>query len=133
MRVPAAKSSGFWVQPCSITTSGRFAVPTPGGSKSLNERVPAAQVKLLSSNRDGRERPTTGGASTTSTHDGSVTGASSIVATSRETADAVRRDGDEARADLLAPGSSARWIAAVASTSLPLRTRRPADRIFFRN
>ena len=45
MRVPAAKSSGDCVQPCSITTSGRAAVDCAAdgaaGTKSLYGRVPA--------------------------------------------------------------------------------------------
>ena len=55
MRVPAAKSSGLWVQPWSITTQRHAAVsPAAGGSKSLNVRVPAAQVKLLSTKPSAR-------------------------------------------------------------------------------
>ena len=39
MRVPAAKSSGFWVQPCNITTSGNFLPLQPGGLKCLYASV----------------------------------------------------------------------------------------------
>ena len=35
MRVPVAKSSAFWVQPCSMTTSGSDRPSNPAGSNSL--------------------------------------------------------------------------------------------------
>ena len=44
MPVPAAKSSGSWVQPCSITTSARGLPAQPGGTKSLKLRVRPACV-----------------------------------------------------------------------------------------
>ena len=55
MRVPAAKSSASWVQPCSMTMSGRAPPSKPEGSKSLKPRVPEAPVKLLATNRPAGE------------------------------------------------------------------------------
>ena len=40
IRVPAAKSSGSWVQPCSMTTRGSDSPSKPAGANSLKARVP---------------------------------------------------------------------------------------------
>ena len=108
----------------------------PAGSKSLNERVPAAQVKLLSSKRGVRAgRATAGsaaGVSTTSSHDRSRSASRSSVA--RAGVGLRSRAGVGPLPVLAAAGAArARWIAVVASASRPPCTRRPAARIFFRN
>ena len=50
MRVPAAKSSGHCVQPCSIITSGIGCATTILGTYTLYFRLPAALANLCSAN-----------------------------------------------------------------------------------
>ena len=78
MRVPAAKSSGSWVQPCSITTSGRARPSKPAGSNSLKTRVPASPVKLLSANRGAVRRSSESAGASRSTMPGRVSASSAL-------------------------------------------------------
>src|SRR5215217_794537 len=51
MRVPAARSSAFWVQPWSMTRSGNARPAAPLGTYSLYARVPALFVNDPATNR----------------------------------------------------------------------------------
>src|SRR5450755_3030742 len=142
MRVPAAKSSGFWVQPCSITTRGKGSSAKPAGSNSLNARVPAALVKVLSLKRASLGRTTTG-ASATKAAAASLAAlrfdltsrtkpSRALVRSAAGCGGAIGPGVMPARAIVAGTAASARWIAAVASTSLPRLVSPPAARIFRR-
>src|SRR5919112_2375358 len=129
MRVPAARSSAFWVQPWSMTTSGIASPTVPLEMYSLYARVPALFVNDPATNR-----PAVEGASGARTRAASRAGSRSITgdtppasAPGRTIGAVLRAGGAKAPGEI--PPPSARWMRAVASSSRPARVSRVASAI----
>jgi hypothetical protein len=127
-----------------MTTSARRRSSKPAGSNSLNARVPAAPVKLLASKRGRAGRTTTGGSAGSAMPASELslaarrldltsrTKPSSTLARSRggSLSGAATGPAGARRRGGCATAERARWIAVVASISLPRRVRPPAARSF---